>query len=119
MRFDQLLSDEAVAAEIGQRVADARIAGQFTQAQFAEAVGVSKRTVERLEDGQPTQLPVLIRCLRVLGLLENLERLLPEQPANPIELLRARRAPRQRVRQPRQAGLAEGPAKPWVWGDRR
>ncbi|WP_091742995.1 helix-turn-helix domain-containing protein [Phenylobacterium immobile] len=121
MKIDNLLTDEAVAAEMGVRLAQARIARAFTQAQLAAAAGVSKRTVERLEDGQPTQMAVLIRCLRALGLLENLERLLPAQPTNPMDLLRARRAPRQRVRSSAQVehGVAEIPAKPWVWGDQR
>ena len=104
MRFTSQLSDEAVAKEMGQRIAAARIAREMTQAQLAEAAGVSKSTVERLEDGASTQLDNLIRCLRVLGRLEALERLLPEPQANPIELLKRRRgAIRARVRRRRRA----------------
>jgi len=112
MKFDNLLSDQAALTELGRRIADARLSRRITQAQFAQAAGVSKRTVERLEDGGSTQLANLIRCLRALGRLEGLERLFPEALVNPVELLgRSRR--RQRVRASKDA---PSPV-PWTWGD--
>jgi len=112
MKFDNLVSDDATLAELGRRFAEARIARGMTQAELAEAAGVSKRTVERLEDGGSTQLGNLVRCLRALGSLEALERLMPETPPNPIDLL-ARRQRRRRVR-----GKTESPSPtPWTWGD--
>ena len=112
MKFDNLLSDDAALAEIGRRIADARLARGMTQARFAEAVGASKRTVERLESGESIQLGNLIRCLRGLGNLEGLERLLPEAPVNPLELL-SRRHRRRRAR----GGDAARTPMPWTWGD--
>jgi len=112
MKFDNLLSDQSALAELGRRIADARLARRMTQAQFAETAGVSKRTVERLEDGGSTQLANLIRCLRALGRLEGLERLFPETPVNPVELL-GRRRRRQRATTQKNAPT---PA-PWTWGD--
>jgi transcriptional regulator with XRE-family HTH domain len=126
MRFTNLLTDAAVTAEIGRRLAAARIERQLTQAQLAEAAGISKRTVERLEDGAPTQMGNLIRCLRTLDKLEGLERLLPETPANPIELLRRHNTTRSRVRTRKEKTSASSmtpkssPAKRgWVWGDEK
>ncbi len=113
MKFDNLLSDDAALAEIGRRIADARLAKGMTQARFAEAVGVSKRTVERLESGESIQLGNLIRCLRGLDKVEGLERLLPETPVNPIELLGRRRNRRRRARG---SGATRTPM-PWTWGD--
>jgi transcriptional regulator with XRE-family HTH domain len=112
MKFDNLISDQAALAELGRRIADARLARRMTQAQFGQAAGVSKRTVERLEDGGSTQLANLIRCLRALERLEGLERLFPETPVNPVELL-GRRRRRQRVRAPKDT---PSPAL-WTWGD--
>ena len=112
MKFDNLLSDQAVLAELGLRIADARLARRMTQAQLADAAGVSTRTVERLEDGGSTQLANLVRCLRALGRLEGLERLFPETPVNPVELIgRGRRRQRTRAQK-----TAPSPA-PWTWGD--
>jgi transcriptional regulator with XRE-family HTH domain len=123
MKFTNLLSNDAVTQEMGRRIATARLERQMTQAQVAEAAGVSKRTIERLEDGQPTQLANLIRCLRVLDKLEALERLLPQTPISPIEQLKGRRTQRQRARPPR-AGSKPGspesatPMSGWIWGDK-
>jgi transcriptional regulator with XRE-family HTH domain len=126
MKFSNLLSDDAVTEEIGRRMTAARIERQMTQAQLAEAAGVSKRTVERLEDGGATQLANFIRCLRALDMLDGLERLLPQMPANPIELLGGRQGRRMRARPPKGGGIAsptaskaEPPAPGWVWGDKR
>jgi transcriptional regulator with XRE-family HTH domain len=113
MRFDNLLADQAVLAELGRRIADARLARRLTQAKFAEAAGVSKRTVERLEDGDSTQLGNFIRCLRALDSLEGLERLLPDTAVNPVELLGRRRHRRQRTR----GDGGEPATPPWTWGD--
>ena len=112
MKFDNLLSDQAALAELGRRIADARLARGMTQAQFADAASVSKRTVERLEDGESVQLGNLIRSLRALGNLEGLERLLPEAPVNPLELLSRRRHRRRRAR----GGDAQRTPTPWAWG---
>lgn len=128
MKFNNLLSDGAVTEEMGRRISATRLERQMTQAQLAEAAGISKRTVERLEDGEPTQLANLIRCLRALDKLEALERLLPETPINPIEQLKGHRTRRQRARPSKGGGASHsmaGPAEgaplgpPWVWGDKK
>ncbi|MFT3722893.1 MAG: helix-turn-helix domain-containing protein [Hyphomonadaceae bacterium] len=116
MIITPLLTDEAVLAELGSRMTAARIARRLTQAQFAEAAGVSKRTVERIEAGADTQLTNLIRCLRALGKLESLERLLPPQLPNPVDVLERRGAIRQRAR--RRLKKPEGEAG-WKWGEDR
>jgi transcriptional regulator with XRE-family HTH domain len=128
MKFTNLLSNDAVTQEMGRRIATARLERQMTQAQVAEAAGVSKRTIERLEDGQPTQVANLIRCLRVLDKLEGLERLLPEASINPMEHLKGRTTQRQRARPPKADDAARSTTGPsanaptrsaWVWGDKR
>jgi transcriptional regulator with XRE-family HTH domain len=121
MEFTNTLSDDAVAKELGRRIAAARIEHHLTQAQFAQAAGVSKRSIERLEDGTSAQLHTFIRCLRVLEKLDGLERLLPQTPANPIALLKNRRASRSRVRAPKGNGTsaAVAPKLGWVWGDEK
>lgn len=113
MKITNLTTDDAALAEFGRRIAEARLVRQMTQAQFAEAAGVSKRTIERLEDGASTQSANLVRCLRALDKLEGLDRLLPETPPNPIALLERHGKTRQRARP------ADAPeiATPWTWGD--
>lgn len=96
-------------------MAEVRLARQMTQAQFAKAAGVSKRTIERLEDGASTQFANLLRCLRALNRLDGLERLLPDTPTNPITLLERHGKTRQRARPGAEAVQAS--TAPWTWDD--
>jgi|SRR5579859_425809 len=116
MTFNSFVSDDFITAELGRRLAAERIAQQFTQAQLAKEAGVSKRTVERLEDGSSSTLANLIRCLRALNRLEGLEALLPDPQPNPVSVLKLRGKTRQRARP---GADRDAPAKPWVWGDER
>ncbi|MGD8380034.1 MAG: helix-turn-helix transcriptional regulator [Gammaproteobacteria bacterium] len=93
------LSDDAVLAELGERLAHRRIQVGLTQVALARQAGVSRSTVERLERGGSVQLTSLIRILRQLRLLHVLDGLVPQSVPGPMELL-TRGGRRQRVRQP-------------------
>ena len=108
------LTDTAILQAIGARVAARRIAMGLTQADAADQAGVSKRTLERLEAGEPVQSPNLVRVLRVLKLLDALEALLPSAGPGPMDALRREGKSRQRA--PR-TGVGEAAARPWRWGD--
>jgi DNA-binding XRE family transcriptional regulator len=113
MKIDGLLTDEAILAELGGRFAQRRLELQLTQGMLAEQAGVSKRTVERVEAGATMQMSTMIRILRVLGLLERLETLVPEAGLRPMDLLKLKGKARKR---------ASGKRKPtgevpWKWGD--
>ncbi len=69
------MSDDAVLAVIGERMARRRLTRQMTQAELAEEAGVSKRTIDRIEAGASAQTVNLIRVLRVLDLLRGLDKL--------------------------------------------
>jgi transcriptional regulator with XRE-family HTH domain len=116
MKIDNLLTNDAILAELGRRITDIRLAADLTQADLAEAAGVSKRTVERLEAGQGAQLVSLVRCLRALNRADGLDLLVPEVPRNPLDLLKHRgENARSRARPDRKAPT---PA-PWSWGDEK
>ncbi|MEO6395467.1 MAG: helix-turn-helix domain-containing protein [Devosia sp.] len=114
MRYDDKQSDAAILSELGQRLSATRLALRTTQDDLATAAGVSKRTIERLENGHSSQLIMLIRCLRALGRLEALDALVPEARANPLEQLTRDRPQRIRRRVP---ASASRPTAPWRWGD--
>jgi transcriptional regulator with XRE-family HTH domain len=114
MKISDQLTDDAILAELGERVARCRLRLQLTQAQLAQQAGVGKRTVERLEGGGSTQLTSLIRILRVLDLLEGLEHVFPDTGPTPMELLRGKGKPKQRVRASRATEREPGP---WQWRD--
>lgn len=114
MRFATRQTDEAVLAEIGERLSAARLARNLTQAALASDAGISKRTLERMEAGESAQLTSFLRVLRALDLLEGLEALLPPARPEPMELLRAGGHARQRA-SPSESEA--GPDEPWSWGE--
>ncbi|MGY6554031.1 MAG: helix-turn-helix transcriptional regulator [Wenzhouxiangella sp.] len=115
MMLSSETTDDAVLAELGQRLAARRASLRLTQAELAQQAGLGKRTVERIEAGHSAQLSSWIRLLRVLDLLPALDVLLPQAAVSPMALLDRRGRPVQRVRE-RDSNTAEQPAV-WTWGD--
>jgi transcriptional regulator with XRE-family HTH domain len=113
MKIDELLTDKAILAELGGRLAQRRLELQFTQEVLAEQAGVSKRTVERIEAGATAQMSTLLRLLRVLQLLDRLETLVPEVGSRPMDLVKLKGKARKRARGKRKTGVAG----PWHWCD--
>ena len=114
MKISADLSDEAVLLELGERLAQRRIALELTQARLAEQAGIAKRTLERMEAGASAQLSSLVRVLRALDLLESLDQLLPPAAPGPLDWLRREGRIRQRVSSRRQAERAP---ETWSWDD--
>ena len=113
MKIEVLLTDEAILAELGGRLAQRRLELQLTQEMLAEQAGVSKRTVERIEAGATTQMSTLIRILRALELLDRLETLVPEAGPRPMDLVKLKGKARKRA-----SGKRKSTDKgPWHWGD--
>lgn len=119
MKITNEISDEAILSELGERLAQRRIARSFSQAVLAAEAGMAKRTVERIEAGQSVQLVTLVRLCRVLDLMDGLDQWLPEAGATPMALLKEKRAGkgRQRASGHRTASAAKPGNKPWTWGD--
>lgn len=115
MKITNQLTDAAVFTEVGRRLAQARLQRGLTQEALAQEAGVGKRTVERLEAGKgEPQLSVFLRVCRVLGLLERLDAILPEQILSPLTELQLRGRTRKRVRSKKGPPASE---RPWKWGD--
>lgn len=124
MNFQSLYNDKAILAEIGQRLSRRRLELNLTQAHLAREAGVGKRTVERVEAGESTQLSTFVSLLRVLGLIDGLDSLLPEPEPSPMELLKMKGKPRQRASSPHEeTGATErvrdDESASWVWGEDR
>ena len=115
MKITRLLTDDAVLAEIGQRIAARRIQMQLTQAHVAEQAGIARRTLERLEAGHSSQLASLVRVLRVLDASAGLDGLVPETGPRPMEQLKQSKKRRKRASGKRAAKAA---GKPWSWDDK-
>ncbi len=114
MEITNLLADDAILAEIGERLARRRLDLQLTQADVAEQAGIAKRTLERIEAGHSAQMSSMIRIFRVLDLLPRLESLVPEPAPRPMDLLKRKGKIRQRASKRRRPEQSD---KPWSWGD--
>lgn len=115
MKINSLLTDEGVLQALGSRIAALRVSRNLTQVALAEAAGVSRSTVERLEQGQSaSSMAAFIRICRTLDLLDRLELLLPEPAASPLDLVKLQGRRRQRA-SPRQARKPEAATSGWTW----
>jgi transcriptional regulator with XRE-family HTH domain len=111
MGINKLMADGVILAALGKRLARHRIAQNYTQEVLATEAGISKRTLERLEAGQPSQLLTLIRVLRALNMMNLLEAAIPETMTRPVDLLKLGKD-RQRA-----STKKEQQNKEWFWGD--
>jgi transcriptional regulator with XRE-family HTH domain len=116
MKISESLSDSAILVELGSRLAASRLAKNLTQEALAEAAGVSKRTLERLESGEvASRLSAFVRVSRALGILTRLETLVPSPSVNPVDQLKL--AARRRKRASGRAKSIKPPKQRWTWGN--
>lgn len=92
------LSDTAILKRLGARLKAYRIAREIKQQELATESGVGVSTIAKIENGQSVSFSLLISVMRTLGLLENLDLLVPEQKHSPMELLRTQGKQVKRVR---------------------
>ena len=114
MKFSNDLSDDAVLKEIGNRITRYRLNQDKTQAALAQEAGVSNRTMARVEHGNSVQASSIIRILRALRLLENLDTVIPEPAVSPVQQLKMQGKPRQRASSKSAQSKKQ---EPWSWGD--
>jgi|AZIK01.1.fsa_nt_gi transcriptional regulator with XRE-family HTH domain len=117
------VSNLVVLEQLGERFRSARLSRNLTQAQLAEASGVSLSTLRRLESGADNvSLLNVIALMRALGVVDQLDLLLPPQPPSPMASLQNKGAgpqvdtggERQRASGRRQVAEDKGT---WSWGD--
>ena len=92
------LSDTAILKKLGARLKAYRISGEMKQQELAAESGVGVSTIAKIENGQSVSFSLLISVMRTLGLLENLDILVPEQKPSPMELLKMQGRQAKRVR---------------------
>jgi putative transcriptional regulator len=106
------MSNDAVLKQLGKRLLQYRLNRNMTQEALAKDAGVSGRTINRVEHGHSTQLSNLIRLLRSLDLLQNIDALIPEPAVSPIQQMVLHGKSRQRASSP-----AKKESKTWSWGE--
>lgn len=116
MHIADLHTDKSVLGELGVRLRQARLARNVSQAALAEEAGMARFTLQRIEEGQPTSTTNLVKLLRALDLLEELDGLVPEAIDRPVDQLRRRGGRRQRASSSRKPAGGKS-AGAWRWGD--
>jgi transcriptional regulator with XRE-family HTH domain len=117
MSLEELLTDDAVLAELGRRLARQRLERNWTQAEMAAEAGLGQATVQRAERGESIQMTSMVKLLRALGLLGGLDAAVPESIVLPIaQLEREQRRARRRAGGRGRAAGNPG-ERPWRWGD--
>ena len=111
MKIDKLMTDAAILAELGKRLARRRLDSHLTQADLAREAGISKRTVERMEAGASAQMSSLIRICRVLDLIPGLDQLILPSSLRPMDLIKNKGKRRQRASSSRKSDSDEQ----WTW----
>ena len=106
-------SNDALLIQLGQRLLQHRLNKNMTQAALAKEAGVSGRTINRAEHGHSIQLSNLIRLLRSLALLENLNALIPEPAVSPMQQLKLQGKSRKRA----SSAAKSEERKAWSWGE--
>jgi transcriptional regulator with XRE-family HTH domain len=117
MHIEELMTDEAVLAELGRRLTRHRLERNWTQAELAAEAGIGQATVQRAERGASVQMTSMVKLLRALDLLGGFDVAIPESIDLPIaQLERAQRKVRRRA-SGRGHPPAESGERPWRWGE--
>lgn len=111
-KFDfSTASSEAIIEALCKRLDEIRLSRNLSQAELAAEAGVSRRTMNRLADGQSISLDSFLRIMQALHLTDHLAALLPDPSVRPVDRVRLDGAERQRA-----SGKRAAPAA-WKWGD--
>jgi transcriptional regulator with XRE-family HTH domain len=117
MNLEELMTDDAVLAELGRRLAQNRLERNWTQAEMAAQAGLGQATVQRAERGESIQMTSMVKLLRTLGLLGALDAAVPESIVLPIAQLEREQHHGRRRASGRRRAAGEADEKPWTWGD--
>ena len=91
------MTNLAILERVGKRIAEMRLRKNISQKKLALDAGTSLNTIQRVESGEPVRTDVLVKVMRALGLLENMEGLIPEQPISPIQMKKIQGEKRKRA----------------------
>ena len=94
------MGDKAVLVEIGERINRQRLNRNITQVDLARRAGVTRIVVQRLENGHGCNFESLIKILRSLDLIDQLDAFLPRPGISPVQLAKLKGNERLRASHP-------------------
>jgi transcriptional regulator with XRE-family HTH domain len=101
-------TEKAILTELGARLRTTRLNENITQDELARRSGVGKSAVRAAEKGGNLTLANLLRILRALQKLEQIDLLLPETGPSPLAMAKLKGNLRLRARQKRNPHLQAG-----------
>ena len=116
-----ILNSEQMELYLCKQLESVRLLKNISQANLAEAAGVSRRTISRMENGKGISLDTFIRVMTALDLADHLKALVPSSEIRPIERVKRKRE-RKNASSPRikkDAGKEQDAGKDtkWEWGN--
>ena len=112
----QSLSNDAILLEIGERLRRLRLNTDISQEALAEATGLSRKTVQNAESGENCSMDTLVRMLRGLNALDQLDSFLPAPGLSPVQMARLHGKTRRRARKTDAGkGRAANKGGDWKW----
>lgn len=91
-------SNKVILEEIGHRLKEYRMRKELQQIELAERAGTSRTTIQQIESGKSIGFENLIKVLRALDMLENLEMFIPKPPMSPILMRKLQEKKRKRIK---------------------
>ncbi|AFL82537.1 putative transcriptional regulator [Aequorivita sublithincola DSM 14238] len=91
------MTDDGIIKQIGNFIKKTRIAKNKTQAQIAEAAGINRWTVSKMENGESITLSLLIQILRALDALYVLDNFTISKQISPLQAVKLQKNERQRA----------------------
>ena len=91
------MNDKAILEELGVRIQRRRLELNISQLELTRRAGVARKVIQNIESGQSCTVKGLIRTMRALGLIVELDFFLPDPGPSPLELARMKGRERQRA----------------------
>lgn len=94
------MTDQEIFAVLGQRIKEYRLAEKKSQQTLADLSGISCSTISHFEQGYSTNISLksFMAILRAMGLIDELEKILPELPMSPEIVKKIEKMTPKRVR---------------------
>lgn len=94
------MTDQEIFVLLGQKIKEYRLAERKSQQTLAELSGVSVATISHFEQGYSNNLSLksFMAILRAMGLIDELEKILPELPMNPQVVKKIEKMTPKRIR---------------------
>jgi len=97
MKIRQTTRTPDVLQEVGQRVEQVRLQQNTRLEQLAKEAGIGIATLQRLETGENVNLQTLVKVLRSLNRLGDLDNIIPDLEVSPFEIRKQGDTPRRRA----------------------